>query len=160
MVTLVADPNPILVDPNKTEGTTDVTYRNKRSSDVVWHRMGPNPTAKWGHALDLSVLPAEEEQNAQIEFTFTSPPVGTGRVYQVRIMQEGADPNKTLPEGVVAGVDVLCLRKEPEVREFITDENGPEVGGTFVWLKIFTEVPTYKQLFVGALRPRPFIKGC
>ena len=159
MVTLVADPNPILVEPNKTEGTTDVTYRNKRSSDVVWHRMGPNPTAKWGHALDLSVLPAEEEQNAQIEFTFTSPPVGTGRVYQVRIMQAGADPNKTLPEGVVAGVDVLCLRKEPEVREFITDENGPEVGGTFVWLKIFTEVPTYKQLFVGALRPRPFIKG-
>jgi len=159
MVTLTADPELILLEPNKTEGTTDITYRDKRPSDVVWHRMGPNPTAKWGEAIDTSVLPAKEEQNAQVELTFTSPPIGAGRVYQVRIMQEGADPNKTLPEGVVAGVDVLCLRKEPEVRKFITDENGPEVGGTFVWLKIFTEVPTFKQLFVGTAEPRTFIKG-
>ena len=68
MATLTADPDLITVDLNKgdTTGTTQIFY-NKRSTDVVWERIGPSTTAKWDkeRVEDLvSDLDQKEEQNA------------------------------------------------------------------------------------------------
>ena len=109
--------------------------------------LGPTPTNKWVEAIDTQSLPADKEKAAEINFKFESQPLFPSDVYQVKIMREGADPNRTLPEGVETEVDVMCLRKVPETRQFITDQNGPEVGGTFVWHRIITQqTPTLKRL--------------
>jgi hypothetical protein len=61
-----------------------------------------------------------------------------------------------LPEGVEAAVDVRSLLEQPLNQNFITDQNGPEVGGTFVWHKIVTKL---KQLMVGNSAPRKLANG-
>jgi|SwirhirootsSR2_FD_contig_21_30537342_length_341_multi_4_in_0_out_0_2 hypothetical protein len=44
MATLTANPDLIIVDLNQgPTGTTEIEYKNKRSSDVVWHRIGADP---------------------------------------------------------------------------------------------------------------------
>jgi len=151
MATLRANPNLILVKRGETSGTTQISYE-KRASERIWHRIGPTPTTKW-ELKDFSALPADQEREAETKFSYPSPEVPPGRIYQVRVMDPGADPNRTLPEGVQAAVNVRSLLEEPLNQNLITDENGPEIGGTFVWHKIYTQEPTFKQLIVGGIAP-------
>jgi hypothetical protein len=104
-------------------------------------------------------LSGRQEEVAELKGSFRSKEVWPGLIYHVRIMREGADPNRTLPEGVEAAVDVRSLLEEPLNQNFITDQNGPEVGGTFVWHKIVTQTPTLKQLIVGNSAPRKQANG-
>jgi hypothetical protein len=155
MATLKANPKLIWVKRGEKNGTTLISYEKTRS-DTLWHRVGS--VHDW-EPVDFSFLSGPQEEAAKRKGSFTSKEVWPGLIYHVRIMRGGADPNRTLPEGVEAAVDVRSLLEQPLNQNFITDQNGPEVGGTFVWHKIVTKPPTLKQLMVGKSAPQKQANG-
>jgi len=155
MASLTANPDLVIVDPNAGQvwGNTEIEY-DKAPSNILWHRIGPSSTTPWRKVQLDPKNTAEELEQQKREGKFTSPQLLPGRLYQVLIMRGDFDPNRSLPEGVEAAVDVLCLLKNPENRDLIGDQNGPVVGGTFYWHRITAKKdPLLMQLVVGGRAP-------
>jgi hypothetical protein len=159
MASLSAKENPLIVDrkAGETFQITEIQYE-KLELETIWWRIGPGSTTPWRRRADPVSNDPDELKKLQRAGNFTSPAIAPGRLYQVLVMRDGADPNIHLPEGVSASLDVLCLLKEPEKTKLLKDMNGPEVGGTFFWVSPTTSEPAIMQLVIGT-RPPDRIDG-
>ncbi len=148
MTKLSAAPEPLVLDVEggESSGTTTITYE-KEPYQVLWHRVNFAP---WSRVSLLA--PPDQGARAMRRGSFSSPLLGPGAVYQVRLFEGHHDPNAVAPDRFLAAVDVYCLRKRPRSTTLISDIN-EQVGGTFYRARAITQVPTCMQIVIGDRPP-------
>ena len=125
--TLTASPNPVIVDVEAGEqsATTAVEYW-KNPDDMLWYRA---PSGPW-RRVELGVTSATDP--AFTHGTYASIPLEPGAVYEVTTWAADEDPNHPTVEPLaqpLASLVVFALKKRPERREFLKNEDWV-IGGT------------------------------
>jgi hypothetical protein len=158
MATLTAAPNPVLVDAKKGQKSqaTAITYV-KDSSDVIWFGiMNAGGISPWIRR------PADPSATLALSGTFTSPQLRPGDIFRVRILPANQDPNDPGVESrrSQADVDVFSLLKNPGLvttpfgsfefkrASMLKPDSHDDVGGTFYWVRLLTNVPTFMHMTI------------
>lgn len=155
---LEALPDPVVIDTENGQmtGSTKVKY-TKESSYVIWHRWKPGDWTR----KKISVSDTSDPANFHGEFD--SPDLEPGDIYEAALWDKGVDPNR-LPTNVDrppqahAATAVFALRKRPEQRSFLRDEN-MRTGGTYREHDVFTSVPVRAVMAVSTSAPQADANG-
>lgn len=149
--TLNAQPDVIVIDTEVTnEGNTTVMY-SKEAEHAIWHRWKP------GDWLRVSLQTTGLDDPRLVHGQYDSPKLRPGMIYEAQIWERGVDPNRVpnidRPPKALASIVVAALRKRPEAREFLQDEN-ERSGGTYREHQIVTSVPVRAFMQVSRQAPQ------
>lgn len=144
--TLTATPDVVIVDieAGQTAGTTQIEY-SKEQEQRIWHRW------KSGAWQKVSLQVTAPDDPALRHGYFASPALQPGWVYEVQVWAREVDPNRIpqvdQPPRALASLMVFALRKRPERRNFLSDEN-QSAGGTYREHQVVTTTPVYAYMAV------------
>src|SRR5262245_53013920 len=106
--TLLANPNPVIIDleAGETTGSTQIEY-SKEQDQVIWHRWKP------GAWLKVKLQVSAPDDPALTHGYITSPKLEPGWVYQVAVWASNVDPNELpnsdIPLRALAEITVFAL---------------------------------------------------
>ena len=147
--TLRANPDIVIVDVEGGETSKPTTiHYEKKPTDEIWERTGGSSWSGPSFSKGSGLTPGEAEV---FDYTKLLKP---GDTYEVGLYENGHGPRTRNPIPLV-NLTVYCLRKKPENRDLIRDQN-LTFGGTWSSHQVHTIVPT-SILALAVSRTRPLM---